>query len=153
MLFHRPYVAASPSSRTRLLLLASIAALVMTSFEAQAVPFARGSSGQQLVLADAVEFGARKRTRARRGDAAAGAAMMGMMIGAVGGVIAAQQRREAYENYNRRAYGYRYGYGYQRPYVRRPGAYRNYNPNWYHRYQRDPPNSNTTNYGPPRIGW
>ncbi|MDQ8730665.1 hypothetical protein [Bradyrhizobium sp. LHD-71] len=136
------------------MLLASIAALVVTSFDAQALPALRASSGQQVTPADAVEFGARKRTRARRGDAAAGAAMMGLMIGAVGGVIAAQQRREAYENYHRRAYGYRYGY--QRPYVPRhqPGAYRNYNPNWPDRYQRiDPQNPNTTNYGPPRIGW
>ncbi|CAN0506600.1 unnamed protein product, partial [Phaeothamnion confervicola] len=107
------------------LLLASIAALVVTSFDAHAAPAAAqsaGATGQQLAPAGSTDFGARKRWRARRGNPAAGLAMMGMMIGAVGGVIAAQQRREAYEGaYARRVYpaygGGGYAYGHPQPYV------------------------------------
>lgn len=130
-MFHRSNSAASPSARTRALLLASIAALVMTSFDANAAPAAAQSAGatsQQLVPADGAEFGARKRWRAGRGNSAAGLAMMGMMIGAVGGIIAAQQRREAYEAaYARQvypAYGGGYAYAHPQPYVHhRPHVY------------------------------
>ena len=171
MLFHRSNSAASPSARTRALLLASIAALVVTSFDAHAAPAAAQSAaapGEQLAPAGGAEFGARKRTRVRRGNNAAGLAMMGMMIGAVGGVIAAQQRREAYEA--RRAYpAYGGGYAYrQQPYVhhqpqvyhqpqgyRQPHAYRQTSPNAYDDpvINRLNQQSGAINYGPPRIGW
>ena len=129
-MFRRSHSSVSLSARTRALLLASIAALVVTSFDAHAAPAAAqsaGVTGQQLAPADGAEFGARQRWRANRGNAA-GLAMMGMMIGAVGGIIAAQQRREAYEAaYARQvypAYGGGYAYGHPQPYVHhRPHVY------------------------------
>jgi hypothetical protein len=129
-MFHRSNSSASLSARTRALLLASIAALVVTSFDAHAAPAAAqpaGATGQQLAPAGSAEFGARKRWHSSRGNAA-GLAMMGMMIGAVGGIIAAQQRREAYEAaYARQvypAYGGGYAYGHPQPYVHhQPYAY------------------------------
>jgi hypothetical protein len=166
MLFHRSTSGASPSAATRVLLLASIAALVMTTFEAQAAPVARSSSfaGQELASAADAEIGARKRSRARRNNAA-GLAMMGMMMGTVGAVIAAQQRREAYEAsyYGRRTYGYypqphvyHHPRAYRQPRVyHQPRVYRNANPQWHDRLQRiDPQNPNSANpTGVPRIGW
>lgn len=121
---------ASPSARTRALLLASIAALVVTSFDAHAAPAAAQPStatAKQSAAVSGAEFGSRK--RGRRGNNAAGLAMMGLMVGAIGGVIAAQQRREAYEAaYARPVYGAPYGYAqpyayhqphaYQQPYAR-----------------------------------
>lgn len=121
----------SRSARTRLMLLAPIAALVLTSFDVHAAPLARSSADHAPQLAPAADsdFGARK--RGRRGNGAAGLAMMGLMVGTISTVIAAQQRREAYEAYNRRAYGY-YGhpsqhvyhqpYVHHRPYVHVPAA-------------------------------
>ena len=102
------------------MLLASIAALVVTAFDAHAAPLARASAatGEQLAAADGAEFGSRKRYRARRGNAA-GLAMMGMVAGTIGAVIAADQQRRAY----RRAQYYYDPYGYD-PYVyRQPYAY------------------------------
>jgi hypothetical protein len=159
------------------LLLASIAALVATSFEAHAAPVARASAatGHELATAGDAELGARKRVRVRRGNNAAGLAMMGMMVGTIGAVVAAQQRRDYYDSYDRRAYGY---YGYQQPYAypaqvyqpnvyrqrrvynqpqvynRQPQVYRQQrtiNPNvpnqqWHDRLQRvDPQNPNSAN--------
>jgi hypothetical protein len=105
----------------RSLMLASAAALIVTSFGAHAAPAAsltaagaQQGSAQQLA-ADNTEFGARKRHRAYRGNAAAGAAMMGMMIGTIGTMIAAQQRREAYDAAYNRAYAAQYPYGYVPP--------------------------------------
>ena len=136
VMLHRSNSVVSRSARTRALLLASIAALVVTSFDAHAAPAAAqsgavrsaGTSGQQLAPAGGVEFGARNR-HARRGNSAAGLAMMGMMIGAVGGIIAAQQRREAYEAaYARQtypSYGGGHAYGHPQPYIQhQPHLYR-----------------------------
>lgn len=137
----RPRSAAAPRrSGIRAVLLASIAALVVTSFDVHAAPALVQSSTsggqQQLAPADAIEFGARKRKRAR-GNPAAGLAVMGMMIGTIGAVIAAQQRREAYEAaYNRRYYyPYGYPYGDVKPYVYH---HHHYHPHYHHH---------------PRIGW
>jgi hypothetical protein len=169
---------ASPSAKLRVLLLASIAALVVTTFDAHAAPVAQSQAPvglQQASADDGAELGARKRTRARRGNSAAGLAMMGMMVGTVGAVIAAQQQRDSY----RRVYDdYPPGYGprrhyYRDPYARDPYAYdaprgyqqrprvypqqRSYvpNSNAHDRLQRiDPQNPNAANpTGVPRIGW
>jgi hypothetical protein len=181
MLFHGSAPAASPSARARGLLLASIAALVVTTFDAQAAPVAQSLAplssapvGMEQAAADGAEFGARKRYRARRGNSAAGLAMMGMMAGTIGAVIASQQRRDAYRRvYYDEPYGYGYGYGhrnvYRQPYAyhaprayhgapvyQQPrGAYRHPNPAWHDRLQRvDPQNPNSANpTGVPRIGW
>lgn len=178
IMFHRSNSMVSRSAGTRALLFASIAALVVTSFDAHAAPAAAqsaGATGQQLASGDGAELGARKRMRVRRGNNAAGLAMMGMMIGAVGGVIASQQRREAYEA--RRAYpvyggGYAYGpqpyvshqsqvyhqpqvYHQQRVYPQQPYAYRGgpraYDDPVIQRLNQQTPG--VINYGPPRIGW
>lgn len=170
MPFHGSNFTAALSVRARILLLASIAALVVTSFDAHAAPAAAQSAGgsQQLAPGDSAEVGARKRTRIRRGNNnAAGLAMMGMMIGTVGGVIASQQRREAYEA--RRAYPYGGGYAYgPQPYVTQPQVYhqRRVYPQQPYAYRGGPRayddpviqrlNQQTPgviNYGPPRIGW
>jgi hypothetical protein len=170
MLVHSKPVA---SRSARALLLASVAALVMSSFEAHAAPAAAQSSApQQLAPAGDSDFGARKRMRARRGGNAAGLAMMGMMIGTVGAVIANQQRREAYERAYARPYyggyphGHSYGY-YQQPRVyhqpqvyHQPRVYRNPAAinSWQNPY--DDPRINAINQragtivvGPPRIGF
>lgn len=172
MVFHRSSSGssptASPPARTRMLLLASLAALVVTTFDAQAAPVARASTapGQALVASDSLEFGSRR--RARRGDAAA-LAMMGMMMGTIGAVIAAEQRRDAYQRvyydypygyrHRPRVYGHPYAYEprrrYHRPHVHhQPRSYVP-NPAWHDRRQRiDPHNPNSANpTGVPRIGW
>ena len=171
----------SATSRgARALMLASAAALVMSSFGAQAAPVtAQQTDGQQAAAIADTEIGARKRYR--RGNAA-GLAMMGMMIGTVGAVIASQQRREAYErSYAAPRYygGYPHGYGYSQshvqyqPYVHaRPQHYaqpqyvpqRGYGRNpaainsWNNPYDNPTINrlnqeSGAINYGPPRIGF
>jgi hypothetical protein len=136
MLFHRSNTVISRSARARVLLLASIATLVVTSFEVQAAPVARSSdAANQVAAAGSDEFSARKRVRVRRGNNAAGLAMMGMMVGTIGAVIASQQRRDYYD---RRAYYYGnpQPYAYQQPYAyHQPYAYES---KVYHR---------------PRIGW
>ena len=168
----------STTSRgARALLLASATALVMSSVGAQAAPaVARQTpAAPQATAAGDSDFSARKRYR--RGNAA-GLAMMGLMVGTVGSVIAAQQRREAYDRaYATRPayvqyprYGYQSGYtyrggyasgpaygvqGYRAPPVQNPGHAVGHYTNPY-----DDPNlarlnaqtPNTTNYGPPRIG-
>lgn len=123
-----------------------VAALAVTTFDAQAAPLARASTatGHELAAAGDQDFGSRRRGRARRGNAA-GLAMMGMMVGTIGAVIAAQQRREAYEAaYNRRVYG---GYGYYpQPYVYdHPRVHRH----GFRTYPGYPPGV----IGRPRIGW
>jgi hypothetical protein len=102
-------------ARAGVLLLASLA-MIVTTLGAQAAPVAVPSSSgkSQLVVAESVEFGARKRYR-RGGGNAAGLAMMGMMIGTIGTMIAAQQRREAYDAAYNRAYAAQYPYGYVPP--------------------------------------
>jgi hypothetical protein len=172
-MFNRSGTAGSRSLSARALLLASIATLVVTAFDAHAAPVARASAatGEQLAAADGADFSSRKRYRARRGNAA-GLAMMGMVAGTIGAVIAADQERRAY----RRAQYYYdpyYGdpYAYRQPYAY--GAPRAYHqPRVYHhprayrqpyggvasphdRRQRiDPQNPNSANpTGVPRIGW
>ena len=177
MVSHRSRPGSSPaarlSARARALLLASLAALVATTFDANAAPSARPSTttGHAVAAPDSLEFGSRR--RARRGDAAA-LAMMGMMVGTIGAVIAAEQRRDAYQ---RVYYDYPYGYHhrprvYRHPYAYAPRYYeprrrhhrprvyhqpRTYAPNpaWHDRLQRiDPHNPNSANpTGVPRIGW
>lgn len=99
----------------RSLMLVSVAALVVTSFAANAAPVASSQAplsapgATQLVATDNTELGARKRYRVRRGNSAAGVAMMGMMIGTIGAVVAAERRRDAYERSYYAPHGY-YGH-------------------------------------------
>jgi hypothetical protein len=159
------------SRSARALLAASAVALVMTSFGAQAAPAVarQAAAAPQATVAGDSDFSARKRYR--RGNAA-GLAMMGMMIGTVGAVIANQQRREAYERayaapryyagggYAHGYYGRSHGYVQPQPYVA-PRAYGR-NPaainSWNNPYDNPTINrlnqeSGAINYGPPRIGF
>jgi len=100
---------------------ASIGALVLTMAEpptaaaSSAGPISTGVSATTPSGGD-TDFSARRRRHYRRGNAA-GLAIMGAMIGTIGGAIAAQQRRVEYYDY----YGPRYY---------RPGYYR-YAPGYY----------------------
>ena len=105
------------SSAFRTVSLATIAALVLTTSKtsvvaAQAAPV----STRDIPVASrgATDFSAARRHRHyhRRGNAA-GAAFAGMAFGMIAGAIAAQQRREYYENYGYYdGPGYYYGSGY-----------------------------------------
>ncbi len=113
------------SSGSRGVVLATVAALVLTASESPllAAPAATDSTHISAIAASsrATDFSAARRHRHyhRRGNAA-GAAFMGLAIGMMAGAIAAQQRREYYENY-----GYYYGPGYYGPgyYYGRPYYY------------------------------
>jgi hypothetical protein len=119
-------------------------ALIATPMGAQAAPLATSSPAGKSELASShdTEFSARKRYR-RGGGNAAGLAMMGMMIGTIGSMIAAQRRRDAYDEAYNRAYAAQYPYGYAQPqpYVHhhhphvyhQPQAY--YQPRIYHQPQ------------------
>lgn len=114
MLTDRFDAAVSRRTRTGVVLLTSVA-LLATTFQVHAAAAPSPVAKSELVSADGTDFSARKRHR--RGNAA-GVAMMGMMVGAIGGMIAAQQRREAAEEAYNRAYGYQYyPYAQPRPYV------------------------------------
>lgn len=134
------------SRAARALLMASAVALVMGSFDAQAAPAAprQAADTQQLAAVGDSDFSARKK-RARRGNAA-GLAMMGMMIGTVGAVIANQQRREAYERayVSRPAYVQYPGHYAQHGYVPRQGYVR-------HRGYRQGPAYGTQGYRAPPV--
>lgn len=101
------------SSAFRTVSLATIAALVLTTSEtsvvaAPAVQRSTEDASTPVASSRATDFSAARRHRHyhRRGNAA-GAAFVGMAFGMIAGAIAAQQRREYYDNY-----GYDYGSGY-----------------------------------------
>lgn len=110
------------SSARRSVVMATVAVLSLTMAEP---PMATASSigpvpkgvTAAVPSSDATDFSARRRRYYRRGNAAAGLAMMGFMIGTIG-AIAAQQRRDEY-------YYYGYGPGY---YGYGPPAYYGYGP-------------------------
>jgi hypothetical protein len=102
------------SFRGRGVVLASIAALVLTMTEpplAVAAPVSKGVSAT--ASSGSTDFSAARRHRhyRRGGGNAAGLAFMGLAIGTIG-AIAAQQRRDGYYNngYYNNGYGYAPGY-------------------------------------------
>jgi hypothetical protein len=97
-------------------LLAVSLALIVSTFAAEAAPVVAPSGGTpQLVAAtDSLDFSARKRYRRGRGNAA-GLAMMGMMVGTIGAMIAAQRRHDDDMAAYNRAYAAQYPYGYAQP--------------------------------------
>jgi hypothetical protein len=103
----------------RTVALATISALIIMTSELPltAAPASRVSQSISASAApsDITDFSSRRRYRHYRGGSAAGAAMMGLAFGAIAGAIAAEQRREYYENY-----GYYYGPGYYGPRYYRP---------------------------------
>ena len=123
----------SPAGRA--VVLTTIAALILATSETPlaAASVSRTSQGISTTMAsgNATDFSSRRRYRHYRGGGgAAGAAFMGLAIGAIAGAIAAQQRRDEYEYYS--GYpgpGYYYGPGnYYGPryYYHRPHYYRHY---------------------------
>lgn len=112
------------SSAFRTVSLATIAALVLSTSQtpilaAPAAPVSTRDISTPVASSGATDFSAARRHRHyhRRGNAA-GAAFAGMAFGMIAGAIAAQQRREYYENYGYYGPGYYYGpsYYYSGPY-------------------------------------
>ena len=97
------------SSAFRTVSFATIAALVLTTSETSviAAPASTRVVSTPVAPSGATDFSAARRHRHYHGRNAAGAAFAGMAFGMIAGAIAAQQRREYYENY-----GYYYGPGY-----------------------------------------
>lgn len=109
------------SSASRGIALVAIVALLLTTSEwpLVAAPMSKDIS-TPAASSRATDFSAARRHRHyhRRGNAA-GAAFVGMAFGMIAGAIAAQQRREYYENYGYYygpGYYYAPGYSYGRPY-------------------------------------
>jgi hypothetical protein len=107
MLMKKRLIPAAP----RAVALAMVAALVLTTSEppliaATAAPASKDVS-TTVAPNRATDFSAARRHRHYHRGNAAGAAFAGMAFGMIAGAIAAQQRREYYENY-----GYPYGPGY-----------------------------------------
>ena len=120
------------SSAFRTVSLATIAALVLSTSQtpilaAPAAPVSTRDISTPVASSGATDFSAARRHRHYyRGGNAAGAAFMGMALGIIGGAIAAQQRRDYYENYGYYGPGYYYGpaYPYGGPYYYgRPSYY------------------------------
>ena len=104
------------SSAFRTVSLATIAALVITTSQTAVVaaPVSKRDILTPVASSRVTDFSAARRHRHyhRRGNAAA-AAFAGMAFGMIAGAIAAQQRREYYENYGYYdGPGYYYGPGY-----------------------------------------
>ncbi|WP_024507324.1 hypothetical protein [Bradyrhizobium sp. ARR65] len=112
----------SPTGRG--IVFATISALALTTSASPLVAAPAAVSNGVSAMptsSDATDFSAaRRHRRYHRGPSAAGAAFMGMALGLAAGAIAAQQRREYYENY-----GYYYGPGHYGP-----GSY--YGPRYYY---------------------
>ena len=110
----------------RAVAMTTIAALILTTSETPltAAPASRAAQGISTAAAsgNATDFSSRHRYRHyRRGGGAAGAAFMGLAIGAIAGAVAAQQRRDEYYDYS----------GYAGPgYYSAPGNY--YGPSYYY---------------------
>jgi len=112
------------SSAGRRVILATVAVLVLTTAEppiASARPVGTVTTGVSAATpsSDATDFSARRRRYVRRGNAA-GLAMMGMMIGTFGAIVAQQQREDYYYN--------GYGPGYYGPGPYYGGRYYRYYP-------------------------
>ena len=124
------------SKNGRAVVLATISALILTTSQSplMAAPASRSLHGIAASAApnDVTDVSSRRRHRHYRGGGgAAGAAMMGLAFGAIAGAIAAQQRRDYYENYGYYGPGYDPGPGYYYA----PRYYRPYNGPYYgHRH-------------------
>jgi hypothetical protein len=115
-------------------------AIALTSLDLRPAA-ATPESGPAIVKqnAGADEFGAaRKRRRGRGGNPAIPLAAFGAIIGTIGGIAAAQQRRDYYERYYDGPY--RGGYVYEQPYVAPAPVYQNHGyHHGYHRGYQGPP--------------
>jgi hypothetical protein len=117
------------SSTGRTVVSATIAALILTTSETPltAAPVPRASQAVSMAAGsgDITDVSSRRHYRHyRHGGAAAGAAFMGLAIGAIAGAVAAQQRRDEYDYYSGPGYYapdpyYGSGYGYRPHYHHR----------------------------------
>jgi hypothetical protein len=99
------------SSAGRGVVCAVIAALVLAAPASPTMAAPAAKSSTAFALDGATDFSAaRRHRRYYRGSNAAGAAFAGLAFGMIAGAIAAQQRRDYYENYGY-YYGPRYYYG------------------------------------------
>jgi hypothetical protein len=113
-MFTRQGMAASAG---KCVVLATIASLGLASISPSiAAPAAAKATSARTAASGATDFSAARRHRHYHGNGRAAAAFMGAAIGIIGGAIAAEQRRDYYENY-----GYYGGPGYY--YGRPPGYY------------------------------
>lgn len=121
-----------PSHSSRALVLATVAALVLTvavpppvARAATVAPAAKAISAAPVSASEATDFSARRRVARRgyRNNNAAGLAFMGLALGTIGAVVAEQRRRDYYRDnyyyggnpyYGNRYYGAQpyYGSGY-----------------------------------------
>jgi hypothetical protein len=113
------------SSAGRSVVVATISVLALTMAETPvAATSSIGSTPKDISASapssGATDFSARRRYY-RRGNAAAGLAMMGLMVGTIGAIAAQQRRDDYYYNYGYAPgyYGYGPGYGYGPYYGRR----------------------------------
>ena len=115
------------SSAGRSVICAVIAALVLATPNSPTMAAPAAKSAATAASGTATDYSAARRHRHYyRGSNAAGAAFAGLAFGMIAGAIAAQQRRDYYENY-----GYYYGPGYYRPYSYYYGP-RYYGPRYYY---------------------
>jgi len=121
-----------PSSLKSTLVVATALAMALTGLDlrpATAAPADLPAIVKQ--NAGAIEFSSARKRRRHRGNSAVPLAAFGAIIGTIGGIAAAQQRRDYYERYYDGPY--QGGYVYEQPYVAPAPAYQNYG------YRRGPP--------------
>ena len=101
---------------------ATAAAIALTSFDLRPAAAAPESGPAIVSRMRRVEFGAERKRRRYRGNPAMPLAAFGAIVGTIGGIAAAQQRRDYYErHYDGAAYGY-YGAGHVYHGLMRPPA-------------------------------
>lgn len=118
------------SSLKSTLVLSTALAIALTSLDLRPAA-ATPESGPAIVKQNGgeFEFGAARKRRRYRGNPAVPLAAFGAIIGTIGGIAAAQQRRDYYERrydgpyYGGHDYG---GYVYQQPYAAPAPVYRQY---------------------------
>jgi hypothetical protein len=117
------------SSFKSTLVLTTALAIALTSLDLR-LAAAAPESGPAIAKQNAgvSEFSAARKRRRYRGNPAIPLAAFGAIIGTIGGIAAAQQRRDYYEHYYDGPY--QGGYGYQGPYEPPAPAYQDYG---YHR--------------------
>jgi hypothetical protein len=117
------------SSLKSTLVLTTALAIALTSLDLRPAA-AAPEGGPAIVKQNAVasELSAARKRRRYRGNPAIPLAAFGAIIGTIGGIAAAQQRRDYYERYYDGPY--QGGYVYEQPYVAPAPVYQNYG---YHR--------------------
>jgi len=123
------------SSFKSTLVLTTALAIALTSLDLRPAA-ATPESGPAVVEQNGgeFEFGAARKRRRYRGNPAIPLAAFGAIIGTIGGIAAAQQRRDYYERYYDGPH--QGGYVYEQPYIAPAPVYQNHG---YHRGYQGPP--------------